>query len=167
MIDIESALDSHRQHHYTVQVKWTGNRGEGTSGYRTYSRNHESPRPESPLCQARPIPRFVVILTLQPRGAVGRLALDVPHAVYSISVRKPRSSCSSTGRGVGGHGGNVRWRRAIHGRLYSGLRWSSPPIAISTALSNSIERAHHLCFIANSVNFPVRCEPHTRIAEPH
>jgi organic hydroperoxide reductase OsmC/OhrA len=21
------------------------------------------------------------------------------------------------------------------------------------------EQAHHLCFIANSVNFPVRCEP--------
>lgn len=21
------------------------------------------------------------------------------------------------------------------------------------------EKAHHLCFIANSVNFPVRCEP--------
>jgi organic hydroperoxide reductase OsmC/OhrA len=21
------------------------------------------------------------------------------------------------------------------------------------------ERAHHLCFVANSVNFPVRCEP--------
>jgi organic hydroperoxide reductase OsmC/OhrA len=27
------------------------------------------------------------------------------------------------------------------------------------------ERAHHLCFIANSVNFPVRCEPRIRIAE--
>ena len=23
-------------------------------------------------------------------------------------------------------------------------------------------RAHHLCFVANSVNFPVRCEPVTR-----
>ena len=27
------------------------------------------------------------------------------------------------------------------------------------------ERAHHLCFIANSMNFPVRCEPRVRIAE--
>jgi organic hydroperoxide reductase OsmC/OhrA len=24
-------------------------------------------------------------------------------------------------------------------------------------------RAHHLCFVANSVNFPVRCEPVTRL----
>jgi organic hydroperoxide reductase OsmC/OhrA len=23
------------------------------------------------------------------------------------------------------------------------------------------EKAHHLCFVANSVNFPVRCEPRT------
>ena len=27
------------------------------------------------------------------------------------------------------------------------------------------EGAHHLCFIANSVNFPVRCEPRTRVAD--
>ena len=26
------------------------------------------------------------------------------------------------------------------------------------------ERAHHLCFVANSVNFPVRCEPMFRSA---
>jgi len=26
------------------------------------------------------------------------------------------------------------------------------------------EAAHHGCFIANSVNFPVRCEPRTVIA---
>jgi organic hydroperoxide reductase OsmC/OhrA len=25
------------------------------------------------------------------------------------------------------------------------------------------EKAHHLCFIANSVNFPVRCEPSIKI----
>jgi organic hydroperoxide reductase OsmC/OhrA len=30
-----------RQHRYTVSVEWTGNRGEGTSGYRSYDRDHE------------------------------------------------------------------------------------------------------------------------------
>ena len=24
------------------------------------------------------------------------------------------------------------------------------------------DRAHHLCFVANSVNFPVRCDPRTQ-----
>ena len=32
------------------------------------------------------------------------------------------------------------------------------------ALAESIhDRAHHLCFVANSVNFPVRCEPRTQV----
>jgi organic hydroperoxide reductase OsmC/OhrA len=28
------------QHHYAVSVTWTGNRGSGTSGYRSYGRDH-------------------------------------------------------------------------------------------------------------------------------
>jgi organic hydroperoxide reductase OsmC/OhrA len=33
------------------------------------------------------------------------------------------------------------------------------------ALAESLhERAHHLCFVANSVNFPVRCESRTTVA---
>lgn len=32
------------------------------------------------------------------------------------------------------------------------------------ALAESLhERAHHLCFVANSVNFPVRCEARTTL----
>jgi organic hydroperoxide reductase OsmC/OhrA len=35
------------------------------------------------------------------------------------------------------------------------------------ALAESLhERAHHLCFVANSVNFPVRCEPATKVQRP-
>jgi organic hydroperoxide reductase OsmC/OhrA len=30
-----------RAHRYTVTVEWTGNRGEGTSSYRSYDRDHE------------------------------------------------------------------------------------------------------------------------------
>ena len=29
------------RHTYRVSVSWTGNRGEGTSGYRAYDRSHE------------------------------------------------------------------------------------------------------------------------------
>lgn len=28
-------------HHYQVSVRWTGNQGQGTSGYRAYGRDHE------------------------------------------------------------------------------------------------------------------------------
>jgi len=29
-----------KQHHYTTHITWTGNRGTGTSGYRSYGREH-------------------------------------------------------------------------------------------------------------------------------
>jgi organic hydroperoxide reductase OsmC/OhrA len=30
-----------REHRYSVNVRWTGNTGKGTSDYRSYQRNHE------------------------------------------------------------------------------------------------------------------------------
>jgi organic hydroperoxide reductase OsmC/OhrA len=36
------------------------------------------------------------------------------------------------------------------------IRGGSDPVKAAAAH----EAAHHACFIANSVNFPVRCEPH-------
>jgi len=29
-----------KEHHYTLKVTWTGNRGEGTTGYANYDRDH-------------------------------------------------------------------------------------------------------------------------------
>lgn len=29
-----------RHHHYHLDLQWTGNRGSGTSGYRSYDRDH-------------------------------------------------------------------------------------------------------------------------------
>lgn len=31
---------AHGEHKYAVSVRWTGNRGSGTSGYRDYGRDH-------------------------------------------------------------------------------------------------------------------------------
>ena len=33
--------DQHHEHSYPVRVTWTGNRGNGTSGYAGYDRAHE------------------------------------------------------------------------------------------------------------------------------
>lgn len=30
-----------QEHHYAAEIRWTGNLGSGTSGYRSYSRDHE------------------------------------------------------------------------------------------------------------------------------
>jgi organic hydroperoxide reductase OsmC/OhrA len=33
--------DMSKEHHYELTVEWIGNLGQGTTGYRSYSRNHE------------------------------------------------------------------------------------------------------------------------------
>ena len=45
-------------HHYEVSVEWTGNQGEGTSSYRTYSRDHEISAPGKPAIAASSEPAF-------------------------------------------------------------------------------------------------------------
>ena len=36
------------EHHYALTVRWTGNRGAGTSSYRGYSRDHDIEIPGLP-----------------------------------------------------------------------------------------------------------------------
>ncbi|WP_280525769.1 hypothetical protein [Fructobacillus fructosus] len=32
---------AHREHHYQVNIEWTGNKGRGTESYKAYSRDYE------------------------------------------------------------------------------------------------------------------------------
>src|SRR5690606_14716168 len=34
-------MSNNKTHHYLTNILWTGNKGEGTSGYRAYSRNFD------------------------------------------------------------------------------------------------------------------------------
>jgi hypothetical protein len=43
---------------YAVEVKWTGNRGEGTRSYATYARDHEPTAPEKPPIPGSSDPAF-------------------------------------------------------------------------------------------------------------
>ena len=47
-----------REHGYAVQVRWTGNRGEGTSSYRGYERNHEIKVGDKPVISGSSDPAF-------------------------------------------------------------------------------------------------------------
>jgi organic hydroperoxide reductase OsmC/OhrA len=168
VIDIESALDSHKQHHYTVQVKWTGNRGEGTSGYRTYSRNHELSAPGKPALPGSSDPTFrgdperynpeeLLVGSLSTCHMLWYLHLCAEAKIIVLQYVDEASGVMAETSDGGGRFTDVLLRPQV-------------VLAADGDLDRAVElheRAHHLCFIANSVNFPVRCEPQTRIAEPH
>ena len=159
-----------KQHQYSVQVEWTGNTGSGTSGYRSYKRDHQISAGEKRIIEGSSDPGF--------RGDAGRYnpeellvaSLSACHMLWylhlcaeaSIVVTEYRDEAAGTMVETADGGG--RFSAVV-------LR---PAVTVSpesdTELAMQLhEKAHALCFrrfvlrrrkgIANSINFPLSCEP--------
>lgn len=149
-----------RRHHYDVHVTWTGNTGEGTSSYRAYSRNHEIRTAGKPLLpgssdpafrgdRARYSPEDLLVASLSACHMLWYLHLC---ADSGIVVEAYEDAASGTMVETADGGG--RFREVV----------LKPRVVIRAGADRDLairlhERAHALCFIANSVNFEVRCEP--------
>ncbi|MFI6595870.1 OsmC family protein [Nonomuraea sp. NPDC050536] len=149
-----------REHRYRATVTWTGNLGEGTSGYRAYSRDHEVSGEGKPVLPGTSDPAF--------RGDPGRwnpeellvASLAQCHMLWYLHL------CSTKGIVVDGYVDDPEGTMVEGGD--GGGRFSTvtlrpvvtiaDPAQLETAMALH-EQAHELCFIANSVNFPVKHEP--------
>lgn len=148
-----------KSHHYDVSITWTGNRGTGTSGYRDFARDHEVTAPGRPPIPGSSDPAF--------RGDPARwnpeqgltAALSQCHmlwylhlcAVAGVVVTAYADDAHGTMAETddGGHFTEVVLRPRV--------TVASPEmVGAATELHGA---AHAKCFIANSVNFPVRHEP--------
>lgn len=147
-----------KTHVYKSVVEWTGNLGSGTSGYREYSRNHTlriEGKPEVPCSSdaafrgdaARYNPEEMLVASLSAchmlwylhlcadRGIVVSEYVDVAQGVMQEDEEGGRFTSVALRPRVKLSSGDARLAEEVHGM------------------------AHRMCFIANSVNFPVRCEP--------
>jgi organic hydroperoxide reductase OsmC/OhrA len=159
-------MGDQKEHQYAVQVKWTGNLGQGTSSYRAYSREHEiSAAGKAPIAgssdpafrgdPARYNPEDLLVSSLSACHMLWYLHLC---AEAKINVLEYLDQAS--GVMVGTPDGGGRFKEVV-------LR---PQVAISAGGDSELaqrlhERANKLCFIANSVNFAVRCEPRIQTVE--
>ena len=148
-----------RLHRYAATTVWTGNRGTGTSGYKEYGREHDILMPGKPTIAGSADPAF--------RGDAARLnpedlliaSLSACHMLWylhlcaeaGIVVAAYRDAAQATMEEGGGRPG-----RFVDAVLKPEVAIASGDKAKALALH---ERAHAECFVANSVNFPVRCEP--------
>jgi organic hydroperoxide reductase OsmC/OhrA len=155
-----------KQHRYSVQVTWTGNLGQGTSGYGAYSRNHEIAAPGKPALPGSSDPTF--------RGDPERYnpeellvsSLSTCHMLWYLHLCAEAKIAVL--QYVDDAAGVLTERSDGGGRFTEVTLRPHVTIAPGGDLDRAAalhERAHHLCFIANSVNFPVRCEPQTQTAE--
>lgn len=152
-----------REHGYRVQVAWTGDLGTGTSDYRAYSRAHEISAEGKPVLPGSSDPAF--------RGDPSRYnpeemlvaSLSACHMLWYLHL------CADAGIVVTGY--VDRAEGSLAATPDGGGRFSEvvlrPLVTIRGAADQELaaslhERAHERCFIASSVNFPVRCEPRVR-----
>ena len=147
-------------HQYVSNIIWTGNRGAGTSGYRSYDRTWDiaiAGKPvihcsNDPLLGGDPARMNPEDLLLSALSACHMLWYLHYAAVDGVVVT--RYADQPMGMGEVGPAGAGRFTSAV-------LR---PSIVLRTgsddALAHAIHgRIHEVCFIARSVNFPVACEP--------
>lgn len=146
-------------HTYDTQVTWTGNLGTGTSTYRAYDRSHEVSAAGLPSILGSSDPTF--------RGDASRwnpeqlllAALSQCHmlaylhvcAVGGVTVTAYTDHAHGTMETTpeGGH-----FTEAV---LRPQVEVASQEMADKAATLHA--EAHRTCFIAASVNFPVRHEP--------
>ena len=149
-----------REHRYSVSVTWNGNLGSGTSGYRDYSRNYEIGAEGKPVIpgSADPVfrgdrsrwnPEELLVASLSACHKLWYLHLAAEAGIAVTAYADRAEGVMEVGRdGVG------RFRRVV-------LR---PTVTVAAgsdvARARTLHKpAHEKCFIANSVNFPVECEP--------
>lgn len=148
-----------RTHRYAVTVTWTGNRGAGTAQYRGYSRDHVLSAPGKPEIAGSSDPAFLGDAARWNPEELLVGALSACHKLWYLHL------CASHGIVVTGYEDRAEgtmiedhqrggWFTGVVLRPKVTLR---PGDDVARALSLH-EAAHGKCFIANSVNFPVRIE---------
>lgn len=147
-------------HRYGVDVEWTGNRGTGTSSPREYGRDHLLRAAGLPDLQgtADPIFHGDPDRWNPEQLLLGALAQCHMLSYFHVAVRNGVAVTAYTDAAIG----SLRLNRDGSGEFTSVVLHPRVVLADESqrTLADSLhERAHQLCFIARSVNFPVLNEP--------
>ena len=150
---------THGVHKYAIQVSWTGNRGTGTSSYSAYGRQHIISAGSKPDIAGSSDPAFrgnpdrwnPEDLMVAAASACHKLWYLHLCAEAGIVVMAYQDQAEGTMIDDHGHGAftEIVLRPQVQIRL-------GDDIETAQQLHHS---AHEKCYIANSVNFPIKCKP--------
>ena len=149
-----------RTHHYRIQLEWNGNRGTGTSGYRDYGREHRiralggkpdiagSSDPAFRGNADRWNPEDLLVASASACHQLWYLHLCADAGIAVLAYED-----DAVGTMVDGPQRGCFTRIVLHPRVT--IR-ASDDRELATRLHHD---AHARCYVANSVNFPIDCEP--------
>ena len=149
-----------KPHLYQIEVKWTGNTGQGTANYGAYERAHEITVAGKPLIPGSSDAAFRGDKTRYNPEELLVASLSACHMLWYLHLCADAGivvtdyADGPVGTMVETEGGGGRFTEVV-----------LKPVVVIAGDSDRIlaeqlhEEAHRLCFIANSMNFPVQCEP--------
>jgi len=143
-------------HHYTAQIKWTGNKGSGTSAYGAYERDHEITLGPELMIPGSSDPSFRGDAIRANPEQLLLASISSCHMLWFLHL------CADAGIIVLAYEDEVRGFMSVDAT--GAGRFERVDLAPRVELqhrgdearANDLHtQAHDKCFIANSVNFPV------------
>ena len=155
------------QHHYKLTVKWTGNKGAGTSEYNSYERSHsilagnkmEIPGSSDPAFRGdktKHNPEELLVASLSACHMLMYLHLCADAGIIVVEYLDHATGTMIQTPNGGGQFTDVTL---------------NPIVTVKDSMmlkrANALHmKANELCFIANSVNFPVYHKPVSKTENP-
>jgi organic hydroperoxide reductase OsmC/OhrA len=152
------------KHSYEVSVEWQGNRGTGTSDYRSYGREHSisavgKPGIEGSADRAfrgnteRWNPEELLLAALSQCHLLSYLHVAASHGLVVTAYTDAASGVMEQTANGGGHFVSATLRPVVT------IEGADDPEGLGALAQALHEEASEKCFIAASVNFPVLHEP--------
>ena len=157
-----------KTHTYRTTVRWAGNQGSGTSAYTAYGREYTAAAAGTPDIAGSADPAFRGDVTRWNPEDMLLAAISACHQLWYLHF------CAVNGVVVTAYTDHAEavmdeGDARTPGRFLSAtLR---PQVTVragsDAALALALhEQAHHACFIANSLNFPVACQAEIIVSTP-
>lgn len=155
---------SGRQHHYKVNIEWTGNDGVGTATYAAYSRSYNISADHKQVIagssdsafrgdNTKFNPEDMLVSSLSSCHMLWYLHLCADESIIVETYLDHAEGTMTETSTNGGHFVEVVLKPVITVKEDSMIEKA---IALH-------EEAHRHCFIANSCNFPIRVEPQVTV----
>ncbi|EJL74219.1 OsmC family protein [Chryseobacterium populi] len=154
-----------KSHHYKITVQWTGNKGAGTSGYREYERSHTISAENKAVIEGSSDPAFRGDKTRHNPEDLFLSSVSSCHMLWYLHF------CSEAGIIVTDYtdtATGIMTETATGSGRFTEVTMN-PVVTVTD--ESMVEKAQQLhtkaneyCFIANSVNFPVKHIPVVLVA---
>lgn len=148
-----------KAHRYTTSLVWKGNKGRGTASYGAYGRDFDVQSEGKPVISGSSDPAFRGDATKYNPEDLLLVSLSSCHLLWYLhlcadaGVIVTAYEDQPSGTMIEDENGGRFTEVVLHPKV------TVQKAAMQTKADELHHEAHRLCFIANSVNFPVTVEP--------